>query len=88
MLYDHGDGDARPIAHNVLHMPDRHAREEHLCLRIQPDGAMKSRVQRVIAAAAEAQSAEEYDDSDQEDHTSEGKRPHLCLCTHAPASLR
>ena len=87
-LYDHGDGDARPVAHNVLHMPDRHAREEHLCLRVQPDGAVKSRVQCVVAAAAEAQSAEEYDDSDQEDHASEGKRPHLCLCTHAPASLR
>ena len=87
-LYDHGDGDARPVAHNILHMPDGHAREEHLCLRIQPDGAVKSRVQCVVAAAAEAQSAEEYDDSDQEDHASEGKRPHLCLCTHAPASLR
>ena len=84
----HGDSDPQPIAHDLLDLSNGNTREEHLRLGVQPDGAAKSRVEHIVLTAAKAQSAKEHDDGDEECRPSECKCSDLCLCAHAPTSLR
>ena len=88
ILYAHGDGNPRSVVHDLLHLPDGNAREEHLRLRIQPNGTPEACIEHIVLPAAKAQPSKEHNHGDEECDSPERKRPNLCLSTHAPASLR
>ena len=88
VLNTHRDSDTRAVADDLLDLPDGNARKEYLRLGIQSDCTAKPRIEHIILTAAKAQSAKEHDDGDEECRPSECKCSDLCLCAHAPTSLR